>query len=77
MNERVITRIWINTGCIACSACEAAVPAVFAMTDDSCRIRDGAHRHFMTERDAIIKAAEECPAKAIRIMGYNERVEMF
>ncbi len=34
-----ITRVWIEEGCIVCNACETTCPEVFAVTEDSCKIR--------------------------------------
>ena len=77
MAELPITRIWINNGCIACGTCQDLVPQVFKVTADNCRITDAAQQHFVTCRTQIIKAAEECPTKVIRVLNYNERPAVF
>lgn len=72
-----ITRIWINNGCIACGACQDLAPLVFKVTGDTCRLADSAHVRFISDREQIIKAAEECPTKVIRVLGHNERPVVF
>jgi len=66
--KRVVTRVWIDPGCIACNACQSVVPTVFQVTEETCVIRpealDAAFLKPLSE--AIFDAAEECPTEVIK-----------
>jgi len=56
-------RVSITDECIACELCVEACPQVFQMGDDIAEV-------LMEEvpeeyQDAVLEAAEECPAEAI------------
>ncbi|MFQ5413077.1 MAG: Rieske 2Fe-2S domain-containing protein [Phycisphaerae bacterium] len=64
----LVTKVWIEEGCIVCDACETAAPDVFHVTDDTCVIRPEAmDAEFNKPRtDGIVEAAEECPTDVIK-----------
>ena len=64
----VVTKVWIEEGCMGCEACTATAPEVFELHGDRCRIRPAALRpDFTIPRTVMIRdAAEECPVEAIR-----------
>lgn len=64
----LVTRVWIEPGCIVCDACENAAPTVFHVTDDTCVIRpDALNAEFTKPLSVEIKeAAEECPVDVIK-----------
>lgn len=64
----MVSKVWIEEGCIVCDACETAAPTVFEVTDDSCIIRPEALTADFTKplTDAIVEAAEECPVDVIK-----------
>jgi len=64
----LVTRVWIEPGCIVCDACENAAPTVFEVTEDSCIIRPAALNAEFTkpQTQSIIEAAEECPVDVIK-----------
>ncbi|MBI4579735.1 MAG: ferredoxin [Planctomycetes bacterium] len=67
-DRQVVTRVWIETGCIVCDACQTACPEVFEVRDQTCIIRPEALAADVLERrtQAIQLAAEECPVNVIR-----------
>ena len=40
--KEMVTKVWIEPGCIVCDACETAAPDVFEVLDDTCIIRPAA-----------------------------------
>ncbi len=66
--KELVTKVWIEDGCIVCDACETASPDVFEVLDDSCVIRPDALNMEFTKplTDSIIEAAEECPVDVIK-----------
>ncbi len=64
----VVTKVWIDPGCIVCDACETTAPDVFDVTDDTCLIRpDALNPDFTKPRTQdIIDAALECPVDVIK-----------
>ncbi len=66
--KELITKVWIEDGCIVCDACETAAPTVFEVTDDTCIIRPDALAAEFTRplTDSIVEAAEECPVDVIK-----------
>ncbi|MCH7871737.1 MAG: Rieske 2Fe-2S domain-containing protein [Planctomycetes bacterium] len=66
--KEVITKVWIEEGCIVCDACETAAPDVFEVTDDTCIIRPEALTPDFTgpRSENIVDAAEECPVDVIK-----------
>lgn len=59
----VVSKVWIDPGCIVCNACEAIYPEVFEVTDDTCLIRPGAP---LDNGLLIQEAAEACPVEVIK-----------
>ena len=66
--KEVVTKVWIEEGCIVCDACETAAPDVFEVTDDTCIIRPEAMTPDFTRprTENIVDAAEECPVDVIK-----------
>lgn len=68
--KAVVTKVWIDPGCIVCDACETTCPEVFEVQHDNetCIIRpealDAEFNKPLTE--SIIEAAEECPVDVIK-----------
>ena len=61
----LVTKVWIEPGCIVCNACEGIIPEVFEVADESCFIRPNA------PLDAGLKikeAAEACPVGVIKFI---------
>ncbi len=58
-----IAKVWIETGCIVCDACEVIFPEVFDVTDTTCLIRPGAP---LNDGLKIQEAAEACPVEVIK-----------
>ena len=67
-SKELVTKVWIEEGCIVCDACETAAPEVFEVQDDTCLIRPEAlDSEFTKARTVgIIDAAEECPVDVIK-----------
>jgi ferredoxin len=59
----VITRVWIEPGCIICNACEETCPEVFEVTETDCIVKPGADLSLAMR---IKHAAEECPVLVIK-----------
>jgi cytochrome b6-f complex iron-sulfur subunit len=74
--QPVVTKVWIEPGCIVCDACETTAPTVFEVTDDSCLIRPEALNPSFTKplTQAIIDAAQECPVDVIKYETLAEEV---
>lgn len=64
----VVTKVWIEPGCIVCDACENTAPTVFEVTEDSCIIRPAALESSFLKpiTQEVIDAAEECPVDVIK-----------
>ena len=58
-----VAKVWIETGCIVCDACEVIFPDVFDVTDTTCLIRPGAP---LNDGLRIQEAAEACPVEVIK-----------
>jgi ferredoxin len=63
-----VNKVWIETGCIVCDACESACPEVFSVTEETCTIRPEAeHPEYLVKLTVAIQdAAEECPVGVIQ-----------
>lgn len=59
----IVTKVWIEPGCIVCDACENEAPDVFWVKEDTCIVRDNAP---LTNGGAIQAAAEGCPVDVIK-----------
>lgn len=68
--KQLVTKVWIDPGCIICDACETTAPDVFEVQheNDTCVIRPAAlDAEFTKPRSKdIIDAAEECPVDVIK-----------
>lgn len=68
--KQLVTKVWIDPGCIICDACESTAPDVFEVQheNDTCIIRPAAlDAEFTKPRSKdIIDAAEECPVDVIK-----------
>ncbi|MBS1984713.1 MAG: ferredoxin [Bdellovibrionales bacterium] len=59
----IVTKVWIEPGCIVCDACENEAPAVFQVLADTCIVRENAP---LTDAGSIAAAAEGCPVDVIK-----------
>ncbi len=59
----LMSKVWIEPGCIVCDACEAIAPLVFEVTDSTCVVRAGAP---LDDGLKIQEAAEACPVEVIK-----------
>lgn len=60
----VITRVWVEPGCLSCHFSQATCPAVFEVQADGAVVKPGAD---LVEHDQAIRdAADGCPAQVIR-----------
>jgi ferredoxin len=59
----VVTKVWIEPGCIVCDACENEAPAVFQVLSDTCIVRENAP---LDDAASIVAAAEGCPVDVIK-----------
>jgi ferredoxin len=59
----IVSKVWIEPGCIVCNACEGIFPEVFEVTDTTCLIRPGAP---LDDGLKIQEAAEACPVEVIK-----------
>lgn len=66
--KQVVTKVWIDPGCIVCDACETTCPEVFEVLEETCVIRPAAMNAEFTKplTDTIIEAAQECPVDVIK-----------
>lgn len=66
--KEVVTKVWIDPGCIVCDACETTAPDVFEVKEETCIIRPAAlTAEFTKPRTESIKdAAAECPVDVIK-----------
>ena len=67
-SKQVVTKVWIEPGCIVCDACETTAPDVFEVLEDTCIVRPAALTTEFTRprTQEIIDAAEECPVDVIK-----------
>ncbi len=67
-SKELVTKVWIEPGCIVCDACETSAPTVFHVTDDTCVIRPEAMTPDFLQpvTDEVVEAAEECPVDVIK-----------
>ena len=74
--KAVVTKVWIEDGCIVCDACETTAPDVFQVLDDTCIVRPEALTpDFTRPRTVSIEdAAEECPVDVIKFDTVTEEV---
>jgi len=72
----VVTKVWIEEGCIVCDACETTAPDVFEVLEDTCIIRPAAMEAAFNKprTQNIIDAAEECPVDVIKFETVKEEV---
>lgn len=59
----LVTKVWIEPGCIVCDACENEAPLVFQVLADTCIVRENAP---LDDGGAIKAAAEGCPVNVIK-----------
>lgn len=59
----IITKVWIEPGCIVCDACENEAPDVFQVLADTCIVKDAAP---LGDTGSIVAAAEGCPVDVIK-----------
>lgn len=66
--KEVVTKVWIEPGCIVCDACENTAPDVFEVLEDTCIIRPAALASDFTKprTESIKDAAAECPVDVIK-----------
>ncbi|MFQ5590652.1 MAG: ferredoxin, partial [Phycisphaerae bacterium] len=66
--REVVTKVWIEEGCIVCDACETTAPDVFDVKDETCIVKPAALDVEFTKprTQSIIDAAEECPVDVIK-----------
>jgi cytochrome b6-f complex iron-sulfur subunit len=66
--KELVTKVWIDPGCIVCDACETACPEVFEVQEETCIVRPEALNTEFTKplTASIIEAAEECPVDVIK-----------
>ena len=74
--KEVVTKVWIEEGCIVCDACETTAPDVFEVLEDACIVRPAALAvEFARSQSENIKdAAEECPVDVIKFDTVAEEV---
>jgi ferredoxin len=65
--HRLIARVYIVDGCTFSKACEYTCPEVFQVLETGVVVRDGAHEHYVSRREAIEEAADGCPLEAIQV----------
>jgi ferredoxin len=59
----IITKVWIEPGCIVCDACENEAPDVFQVLADTCIVRPAAP---LDNTGSIVAAADGCPVDVIK-----------
>lgn len=69
MIAKTVLKVWIDTGCIVCDACQTTCPNVFDVQETSCTIRPEALTPEFLEplSSLVLDAAEECPVQVIKI----------
>lgn len=67
--HQVVTKVWIEPGCIVCDACENDCPEVFDVREESCLVRPEAGKaEFLGPLTPRIRiAAEGCPVDVIKL----------
>ena len=60
----VITRVWIEEGCISCGSSEGNCPEVFKVKDEGATVIEGVDYPGLEEKIKI--AAESCPVEVIK-----------
>jgi len=66
----VISRVWIEEGCISCKLCQDIAPNVFLVEDDqTCVVKADAGTHFTKQAEDIRQAAKDCPVEVIKVEG--------
>ena len=66
--KELVTKVWIEPGCIVCDACENTCPEVFEVQETTCIVRPAALSPDFTRpiSDSIKDAAAECPVDVIK-----------
>ena len=59
----IVTKVWIEPGCIVCDACENEAPQVFKVLADTCIVKEGCD---LSDGASIKAAAEGCPVDVIK-----------
>ncbi len=59
----IISKVWIEPGCIVCDACENEAPDVFQVLADTCIVRPAAP---LDNTGSIVAAADGCPVDVIK-----------
>lgn len=59
----IVTKVWIEPGCIVCDACENEAPQVFKVLADTCIVVENAP---LDDGGSIQAAAEGCPVNVIK-----------
>jgi len=59
----LVTKVWIEPGCIVCDACENEAPLVFKVLADTCIVVENAD---ISDGAAVKAAAEGCPVDVIK-----------
>lgn len=59
----IVTKVWIEPGCIVCDACENEAPEVFKVLADTCIVVENAP---LGNAGSIAAAAEGCPVDVIK-----------
>jgi cytochrome b6-f complex iron-sulfur subunit len=74
--KELVTKVWIEPGCIVCDACETTSPEVFDVQEENCVIRPEALDPSFTKprTQEIVDAAEECPVDVIKYETVEEEV---
>jgi len=74
--KTVVSKVWIEPGCIVCDACETSAPTVFQVTEDSCIIRPEAmNASFLKPlTQQVMEASQECPVDVIKFETVTEEV---
>jgi len=72
----LVTKVWIEEGCIVCDACETTAPDVFEVQEETCIVRPSALEPAFNKprTQDIIDAAEECPVDVIKFETVEEEV---
>lgn len=61
----VITRLWVEEGCVGCYLCESVCPEVFELVDDRARVRPDVD---LDRHEALIReVVETCPVHVIHL----------
>ena len=73
MSGPLVTKVWIETGCVVCDVCHNACPDVFEVCGGVCVIRPEALVAAFTKSRSewILEAASECPVGVIKFEGFE------